>query len=855
MGTSSLLEDNPYFWHPFIRPRPLGCAPSAKAGLISETRKCHSRPVRRGASHGIILTTDPLLTHIFRVRFHPWVLLFVLVLFHPAVLAQQPGSRANQLSDEEVVAFFRQAQASGLTEAQIEQLAMSRGFTLSDIATMRRRMAELRGNPGRVTGQSYTDTSYGRRLPDGLSRRLLDSLPPYGSRFDTVRRPVVFGASLFQNANLSFEPNLRIATPRGYVVGPDDEISLDIAGAASDNFRLRVSPEGTVKVPNVAPISVSGLTIEQAEQRIVARLRKAGYQGLGVSGSGTVANVSVSNIRSIQVTVVGEVVRPGRYTVSSLSSAFNALYLAGGPNPETGSFRRIEVIRGNRPIRTIDLYDFILRADQRDNIRLQDDDVIRVADYQIRVELAGRVRRPALFEALPGETLQTLLSFAGGFADDAYRASVSLRRNTARERRLVTIFEEQLASFVPQRGDKFTIQKILERYENRVQVAGAVMRPGEYALEPGLETVRQLISRAEGLRPDAFSYRASLIRERSDMDRENRSFDLGKLMRGEVPDIPLRQQDSLTVYSIRDLREAYYVSIEGAVNNPDTVAFVANLSVADLIAQAGGFREGANPTLVEVARRTRSDSANAGRPALEVFRFAVGRDLQISPFDGGGPAGASEGFWLRPFDVVYVRTEPGYEAQQQVHVAGEVMQPGNYAIFNRQERIADLIRRAGGLKPGAYLPGAQYRRRGRLIAGDLRQILEEPASEENLLLERGDSLFIPRRSEVVAVEGAVLNPSAVSFKTGYRFDDYISEAGGFTDNARHGKAYVVYPNGRKDRTRSFLFFKSRPRVEPGSSVIVPFKPLDTNRLSTAERLGVLSLLTTVSIAIVNLLLR
>ena len=797
-----------------------------------------------------------MLTNIFRVRFHPWVLLLVLVQFHPAARGQQTGSRANQLSDEEVIAFFRQAQASGLTEAQIEQAAMSRGFTLSDIATMRRRMAELRSQTGRVTGRSYADTSYGRRLPDGLSRRLLDSLPPYGSRFDTIRKPVVFGASLFQNANLSFEPNLRIATPRGYVVGPDDEISLDIAGAASDNFRLRISPEGTVKVPNMPPIFVSGLTIEQAEQRIVARLRKSGYQGLDLPGSGTVANVSVSNIRSIQVTVVGEVVRPGRYTVSSLSSAFNALYLAGGPNPETGSFRRIEIIRDNRPVRTIDLYDFILRADQRDNVRLQDDDVIRVADYQIRVEFAGQVRRPALFEALPGETLQTLLGYAGGFADDAYRASVTLRRNTARERRLVTILEEQIPAFVPQQGDKYIINKILDRYENRVQVAGAVMRPGEYALEPALETVRQLIDRAEGLRPDAFRYRASLTRERPDADLENRSFDLGKLMRGEVADIPLRPQDSLTVYSIRDLREAYYVIIEGAVNQPDTLAFVANQSVADLIARAGGFREGANPTVVEVARRTQPDSAGAGRPALEVFRFAVNRNLQIGPFDGvAGSAGAADGFWLQPFDVVYVRTDPIYEAQQQVYVGGEVMQPGNYAIFNRQERIADLIRRAGGLKPGAYLPGAQYRRRGRLIAGDLRRILEVPASEENLLLERGDSLFVPRRSEVVAVEGAVLNPSAVSFKTGYRFDDYVSEAGGFTDNARQGKAYVVYPNGRKDRTRSFLFFKLRPRVEPGSAVIVPFKPLDTNRLSTAERLGILSLLTTVSIAVVNLLLR
>lgn len=769
-------------------------------------------------------------------------------------LAQQNGSRANQLSDEDVLAFFRQAQASGLSEAQIEQAAMSRGYTLTDIANMRRRLAEIQTKTSRVSGRAYTDTSYGRTLPSGLTRRLADSLPPYGNRLDTVRRPVVFGASLFQNANLSFEPNLRIATPRGYVVGPDDEINLDIAGAASDNFRLRVSPEGTVKVPNVAPIFVGGLTIEQAEQRIVARLRKAGYQGLGVPGSGTEANISLTNIRSIQVTLVGEVVRPGRYTISSLGSAFNALYLAGGPNPETGSFRRISVIRGNRTVRNIDLYDFILRADQRNNIRLQDEDIIRVADYGTRVELTGQVRRPALFEVLPGETLQTVLGFAGGFADEAYRASISLRRNTSRERRIATITEEQIPAFMPQVGDKYTVGKILDRYENRVQVAGAVMRPGDYALEPGLETVRQLINRAEGLRKDAFANRASLTRERPDMDRENLSFDLGKLVRGEAPDIPLRRQDSLTVYSIRELREAYYVIVEGAVNKPDTVDFVANMSVADLIARAGGFREEAKPTLVEVARRVQQDTASLGGPALEVFRFAVDRSLQLGPLDG--TSGTSEGFWLKPFDVVYVRTAPSYEVQQQVYVAGEVMQPGNYAIFNRQERIADLIRRAGGLKASAYLPGAQYRRQGQLIGGDLGRILDAPDAEENLLLVGGDTLFVPRQSEVVAIQGAVLNPSAASYKAGYRFDDYIGEAGGFTDNARQRKAYVIYPNGQKARTHRFLFFHSRPRVEPGSTVVVPFKAdFGNNRLSSAERIGVLSLLATVSIAVFNLLLR
>ncbi|MBD2699629.1 SLBB domain-containing protein [Spirosoma sp. BT702] len=782
-------------------------------------------------------------------------LLFVMLLGSYQVSAQVPRSRVDQLSDEEVENFYKRAQSSGLSEAQIEQAAMSQGYTLDDIAKMRRRIRDLRTKSSRPQNLTSVDPkTTGRTLPDDLSSRQ-DSLNT--ARRDTSRKLRVFGASLFENANLSFEPNLRIATPRNYVVGPDDEIRIDISGASTGEYQLKVSPDGTVKVPDIPAIFVSGLTIEQAERRIIERLRQGGYEGLGRAGSGTSANVTLTNIRSIRVTLVGEVVRPGTYTISSLGSAFNALYLAGGPNPETGSFRKINIIRGNRIIRTIDLYDYILRADQRDNIRLQDQDVIRVADYDTRVELTGQVRRPAIFELLPGETLKTLLAFAGGFGDDAYRASITLRRNTNRERRIINITEEQVATFAPQRGDKYFVGKILDRYENRIQVSGAVMRPGDYALEPGLETVRQLINRAEGLRKDAFMNRATITRERPDMDRENLSFDLGKLMAGQIADIPLMRQDSLSILSIRNLREDYYVTIQGAVNKPDTVEFVANMSVADLIAKAGGFEEGAKPNLIEVARRIRQDSAGVRSTILEMYRFAVSRNLEISPLESPSTNSLENatGFRLQPFDIVYVRTSPNYELQRQVYVSGEVMQPGNYAISNRQERINDLIQRAGGLKPGAYMPGAQYRRQGQVIGSDLRYVLDNPNVEENLLVNDGDTLFIPRRSEIISVQGGVLNPSSVSYKADYDFEDYISEAGGFTDNARKSKAYIIYPNGRKDRTHNFLFFKSRPKVEPGSTVVVPFKPLDTNRLTSAERIGILSLLATVSIALINVIIR
>ena len=794
-------------------------------------------------------STDKLSRYPFRTCLIFAVLALFTLCSFPAAQAQQSGtSRVDQLSDEQVMEFYRRAQASGLSESQIEQAAMSQGYTSTDVAKMRQRMNDLRSGTGRQRNQVFTDTANGRSLPKGLSRRVMDSLPLLARR-DTVKKLKVFGASLFENADLSFEPNLRIATPRSYVVGPDDEISIDISGAASDSFRLKISPEGTVKPPNIPPIFVSGLTFEQAESRIIARLRQAGYQGLNSPGSGTYANLSLSNIRSIRVTLVGEVVRPGTYTISSLGSAFNALYLAGGPNPETGSFRKISIIRGNRAIRTIDLYDFILRADQRDNIVLKDQDVIRVADYETRVQMTGEVRRPAIFEMLPGETLKTLLSFAGGFGEEAYRASITLRRNTDRERQIMSITQEQTSSFVPQSGDKYVVGKILDRYENRIQVAGAVMRPGDYALTPGLETVKQLITRAEGLRKDAFTNRATISRERPDMDRENLSFDIGQLMRGEIADIPLLRQDSLTVLSIQDLREPYYVTIEGAVNKPDTIDFVNNLSVADLIAQAGGFQEGAKPNLVEVARRIRQDSAGVRTTTLQTFRFSLDRDLRmqsIQSISGGNAVGDADAFRLQPFDIVYVRSSANYEAQRQVYVFGEVMFPGNYAIVSRQERISDAIQRAGGLRPSAYMSGAQFRRKGKVIGNNMQRILEDSGAEENLLLNDNDTLFVPRQSEIVVIEGAVLNPSAVSYKAAYDFADYVGEGGGFTENARPKKAYVIYANGRKARSRRFLFFTSRPKVEPGSTVVVPFEGREKSGLSPVERIGILSLIGTLA---------
>ncbi|MCY7352076.1 MAG: SLBB domain-containing protein [Cytophagaceae bacterium] len=772
-----------------------------------------------------------------------WLVVGQIFLLAPTVVAQ---SKVDQLTDQQIQDFVQKAQASGLTESQIEQAAVAQGLTPADVTRMRERIAGMSGGQKRPNTR---DTDVVRQQQGELDRRTpparRDSIV---TNRDTTRRPAVFGSSFFNNATLTFEPNLRIPTPRGYVLGPDDELIVDIYGNASYTYKLRVSPEGTIRIENLAPIVVSGLTIEEARERIISRLRLA-YSGLNRPGGGVTAQITLGSIRSIRVSITGEVVKPGRYTVSSLSTAFNALYQSGGPT-ENGSFRSIQVIRGNRVIRTIDLYDFLLRADQKDNILLQDDDIIRVPDYEAKVELTGEVRRPMTYEVKRGETLRNVLGFAGGFTDQAYTATLTLRRNTPRERRVANLSPDELAAFVPLNGDRVTVGKILSRFENQVQVLGAVFRPGEYAIEPGTSTVRELIGKAEGLREDAFLGRAILRREGVNLDATNIAFDLGKIMRGEAPDIALQRQDVITVTPLSELRETYAITITGAVNRGGRYAYADSMRVADLIVQAGGFAESASPSRVEVARRLKDDTTGINSAqSVRLFRFDLDQNLRLRAQDAG--------FALKPFDVVYVRSDPRYEAQRQVIITGEVLYPGSYAIREKSERIADLIQRAGGLRPEAFLRAARFIRRGELVALDLREILDRPDSEANLLLRDGDSLEIPKKTELVRIQGAVLNPATVNFQRNFELRNYISRSGGFTERAIRRKVFVTYANGEVDRTRNVLFIKQFPRMEPGATISVPTRPVrDQNgRLSPGERVGLYSLFGSLVIAIATVITR
>ncbi|WP_370527244.1 SLBB domain-containing protein [Pedobacter sp. SYSU D00535] len=786
--------------------------------------------------------------------------------------------RVDELSDAQIRQFIQQVEAQGLTEAQLEQVAMARGMSASEVAKLRERVNRIRQQGTANSGQSTQKNNGSQTQTEGRGSRELNFEP------DTMQnrpeeaesalqslKPKIFGSDLFRNSQITFEPNLRLATPANYQLGPDDEVLIDIYGYSEANYRLRISPEGTINIPYVGVVSLGGLTMEQATARIRSRLSTI-YSNIR-TGNTKVA-VSLGNIRSIKVTLLGEVTRPGTYTLPSLATAFNALYSSGGPT-ENGSFRAIEVIRSGRVVATIDVYDFLLRGYQRTNIRLQDQDVIRIPTYKKRVQFTGEVKRPAIYEAVNNETLQDVIDFAGGFTSEAYTARIKVIQNTPTERRITDVFDEAFASYSPKNGDRYFAEPILERFENRVTIGGAVFRPGQYQLEPGL-TLGQLIKKAEGVREDAFLSRGYINRLRPDNTAELLSFDLGAILKGTATDIPLLREDSVMIASIFDLRDEYKVTIEGEVREAGTYNYGENMALEDLVLLAGGFKEGATPRRIEIARRVKDSEAGAANSrTAQVFQVDVDQNLKIQ-----GPR-----FELQPFDIVVVRSATGYETQRQVRVEGEVLYPGTYTITRKDERISDLVKRAGGFTDLAYLEGASLKRsevaeRGSgkntintaeenaqklvklqrlqettkdslditkqqtLLKNDnvginLERIMDKSGSKHDLILEEGDVLRVPKQLQTVKVTGEVLYPATAVYNGNKTFKNYISDAGGFSDRSLKKRAYIIYANGSVKSTKKFLFFNNYPMVKPGAEIFVP-KKAEGRKLTAGEIVGLTS---------------
>jgi protein involved in polysaccharide export with SLBB domain len=597
--------------------------------------------------------------------------------------------KVENLSDDQILQMMKQAKDKGLSEQDLEAAALSRGMPRSEVMKLQQRIRLLQVLDGKSTSKST----------EGV-RENVDDIDFFSAISKVEKDPQLFkvyGSSLFNNEKLTFEPSLNIPTPPNYKLGAGDEVIIDIWGASQENFRLKVSPEGNIKINNLAPIYVNGLTVDDASKRIIGKLSEI-YSGLkSTEGrkANTFAMVTLGNVRSIKVNIVGEVVLPGTYTLPSLASVFNALYASGGPNLN-GSFRSVQVLRNNKVISTLDVYDFLLKGDQSNNITLQEQDVIHVKPFDLRIEIKGEVKRPGLYEGKEGETIDNIIKFAGNFTDQAYTQRVTVKRTNGREREVLDASMENFNKVSLVNGDVIEIGKVIERFQNRVQVQGAVYKEGIYQLKDSL-TVSKLLERAEGVRGDASLARATIYRTKPDFSIEIISFDLGAVLRGEE-DYLLRREDNVRIFSIYELKDEFYVEIFGEINRKGTYPFFRNMTLEDLISMAGGLHEAASISKIEISRRKKNFSETTDGQIAEVFNFDISKDLSFTK-DGAK-------FILQPFDKVVVRRSPNYEIQKIVQVEGEVIYPGRYSIITKNDRISDVVKRAGGLSPEAYPKGA-----------------------------------------------------------------------------------------------------------------------------------------------------
>ncbi len=770
--------------------------------------------------------------------------------------------KIDELSDADILKFQQQLNASGLTENQAEEIAIARGMPLSELAKLKQRLVLLTTNKP-SPNQTRNDTS-GRIQ--------------YNNETDTLKKlkplidPRIFGSEIFNNASLTFEPNQHLAIPVNYILGPDDQINIQVYGVQEVTHNLTISPEGNIFIPNVGQIQVAGLSIEQATNRIQDLMARTAYPS--IQNGTSHLSINLGNIRSIKVTIIGAN-RPGNFTISSLSTVFNALFIAGGPS-ENGSFREIQLIRNNQVYRTIDLYKFLVNGDQSDNLGLKDNDVIRIPTYKTRAEIIGFVKRPGIFEVLPGETFSDLLKYASGFSDSAYKASVKVIQFTAKEFRVKDIDANEYAQYQPQPGDKFEVNKILNRFENRIHITGAVYRPGDYELDTNM-TLKDLIEKADGLTQDAYTGRGQIIRLKPDLTKELIAFNVEDILNNNQ-NILLQREDSIIIKSIFDLRDEYYVFIQGEVRTPGYYKFSDNLSVKDVILQSGGLTDAANPQKIEIARLIRRDTlTHQDIRASEIIDINNFTDLSSE----------DKNVTLKPFDVITVRKKPGYVGLQSVTVSGQFQYPGPYVLSEREERVSNLIKRAGGFTPEAYVEGAYIKRynidedrrqlnklriakiQGGLndsadnvtndierdfdqIPLDVQKILKNPGSPEDIVLQSRDELFVPKYNAEVRISGSVLFPTQVPYNS-TRLNTYISAAGGIAENGKANKIYVLYANGEARATRNFLFFKSYPTIKPGSEIIVPAKSLRRTHLTTGEAIGIASALASLAGVVIAVL--
>ncbi|MDE6478767.1 MAG: SLBB domain-containing protein [Muribaculaceae bacterium] len=770
------------------------------------------------------------------------------------------------LTDEQVMAYIKTETATGKSASQVAKELMAQGVPIEQLRRIRTQVEEEKN--------TQVNATTGRALRSRLREEEAESEEDNHAVEDvdetTTARKSIYGHDIFNSRALTFEPNSNMATPKNYRLGPGDEVIIDIWGVSEDNIRQQISPDGRIMISQLGPVYLNGLTVDEANKQLKNIFAKK-YSGVG---SDTDINLTLGQIRSIQIDVLGEVRRPGTYRISPFSNAFHALYNAGGVN-DIGSVRNIEVFRNGKKVSSIDVYDFLFTGKDVGNVRLQEGDVIKVPPYNELVHVEGNVKRPMFYELKNNENLAKLIEFAGGFTGDAYSDVVRVLRLNGLDKELNTVESSDYSTYLLKDGDVVSIGTVTDEFTNKVEIGGSVYRPGTYAISDNVRTLRQLIQTAEGLTDDAYLGRALMYREKPDRSLEILSINLGDIMNGTAADIELRKNDIINIININKITERGGLTIQGLVASPGTYAYADGTTLKDLILQAGGLLEGASTARVEISRRIIDQNATDATTRLaETFTVDIEQGLDV---------GAAAEFQLKPYDLVQVRKSPAYSPQQTVSLNGEVLYPGNYVIESRNERVSDLVRRAGGLLESAYVKGAYLRRvrtadqremrdeiirlarshdqsedsiiidpsvtSTRFTVGiDLKKAIESPGSTEDFVLQAGDVIFVPEEQSTVSVTGDVLFPNTVVFVPGKKVKYYIEQAGGYGDNAKKNKTYLVYMNGTVAKA------KGNVTIEPGCQIIVPAKPEGksfdwTKVLSIATTLGSIASMTAAVAAI------
>jgi len=789
-----------------------------------------------------------------------------------------------ELNSSELDLLLRRASSQGYNQFDLIKMAKAQGLSEKDIEKLNSKFENSEAIK-RVSSNASSPIENTRLRED------------YNQSISIVREKEsdVYGYNIFKgNGFLTFQANSNISTPSDYILGTGDNIYVDIYGESESYFNGQISPEGEVIFENIGPINLNGLDIKMAKRRLKSKFSKV-YSGL--VNNRTFINVSIGVPRTIKVNIVGEVNLPGTYSFSALNTVYNAIYVAGGIN-ENATLRDIKVFRNNKLINTVDIYNYLNSGDGSSNVRLENDDLILVGPYSNRIRIEGEIKNPGRFEFTKNESLKDLLNYAGGFSEKAFKKSIKLTRVIDNQLMVMDVNEDQYKSFEPKSGDLFKVDRILETYKNRVILKGAVQRPGIFSLDDKM-TVSQLIKKANGLKPDALIANAYIKRTNSDFSTINISFNLDKLIKGEIEDIILNKEDVLTIISKNDLINDQFIKISGEVSKPGIFPYSNDISLSDIIILSGGFNDKSFANRIEITRRISKNSLTE-QNISEIITLDLSSDLD-----------SLETIILEPYDEVIIRKNPNFYAQRYVSIEGQVNYPGKYAISSFNERISNLLERSGGIKSFAYKKGAtlirkteffkkdseeikqinslnnlkdklnkdpellteseslllkrienslkilgdqsnnekdflSYAKRERIndivkrnslnedqisigqseaIGINLDEIIQNPESKSNLLLQEGDLLIIPKKQETVRLRGMLLYPTTVRFKNNKSFKYFINSAGGFDVNAKRSGAYVVYANGDVSRTKKFLFLNIYPKIEPGAEIIVPAQPI------------------------------